>query len=146
MQHKRQVEAKNFQEAMNELVEWAALNMIQGPWQVRRWVEETSLTRVIEGERLSQRELMHGFHHPTKDDMAKFYGLTNYDCTLPQGWLNEMAKKLFESHGDRLRPEPYWYDKVLSGTVWSYHTPDIAGEPFYLLQELKEICNELERV
>jgi len=84
-----------------------------------------------------ERKLFVEVKNLTKGEVPKLYGLTSYDCALPQGWLDEAAKQLAEKEP---LTELDAYSKILWGTVWCYEGESVLfGRPFYMYKELHEV-------
>ena len=56
----------------------------------------------------------------TVSALADQQGLSNFDCALPQPFVNECTKKGFDPRGQ---------------VVWSYDSNGVFGEPFPLTPE-----------
>lgn len=137
------VEAHNFSEAVDHLSQHVkGAENLSPPLSVVSWSEETTVER--SGD-LSLHTIGSLSVQLNKDDLAKFYGFGSgdYDVSLPQGWLNELARKLADRYGDVNHPVGYYYDMVRANAIWAYPENSISGEPFYLLKDLRELVEGL---
>lgn len=71
-----------------------------------------------------------------KSEMAHAMGLKNFDCTLPQLWLEENAQQITKHHGI---PYEDAYDLLRRGTVWCYDDNSLFGEPRYVNARVREL-------
>lgn len=62
-----------------------------------------------------------------KSDKAQHAGMHDFDCTLPQSWLDDAAI----AFATKLGGQPgQWYDLILATTVWCYDAPHaVFGAP-----------------
>lgn len=76
-----------------------------------------------------------------KAEAAEKLGFVEFDCALPQGWLDETAEKLagyMGWHRDRA------YDLLRRYTIWCYDKQKVMGQPEYLSATLEFAMRNME--
>jgi len=76
-----------------------------------------------------------------KAEAAVSAGLMEFDCSLPQRWLDDAADRLAAHKG---LDTDTAYSLILSKTVWCYDSEMIFGAPHYLCGDLAndmEVCD-----
>lgn len=78
-----------------------------------------------------------------KAEAAVAAGLIEFDCTLPQRWLDNTAELLAAHLGCLVDAA---YSLLQTQTVWCYDSEPLFGEPHYLSEDLANDMKTVEAV